>query len=45
MKPGQLERERQRIMALGASISRRSWHEVEVAHAAIRDAYDDPARR
>ena len=29
-----------RIQALGAAISRRDWHAVEVAHAAIRDEFD-----
>lgn len=28
-----------RIQALGAAISRRDWHAVEVAHAAIRDKF------
>lgn len=28
-----------RIQALGAAISRRDWHAVEQAHAAIRDKF------
>ena len=32
-----------RIHALGAAISRRDWHAVEQAHAAIRDKFYSPA--
>ncbi|WP_407529251.1 hypothetical protein [Methylobacterium oryzisoli] len=39
---GRQERARRRIQALGAAISRRSWSDVETAHAAIRDAHDRP---
>jgi hypothetical protein len=31
-----------RIQALGAAISRRDWHAVEQAHAAIRDKFYAP---
>lgn len=33
---------RRRIQDLGAAISRRDWHAVEMAHAEIRDAFDRP---
>jgi hypothetical protein len=31
-----------RIQALGAAISRRDWHAVEIAYGAIRDKFYDP---
>lgn len=37
------QREQQlRIQALGAAISRRNWHAVELAYNALRDAFDRP---
>jgi hypothetical protein len=36
--------EQLRIQALGAAISRKDWHAVEIAYNAIRDAYDRRVR-
>ena len=37
--------EQLRIQALGAAISRKDWHAVELAHAAIRDEFDRRSAR
>lgn len=38
-RPDNRRKEELRIHALGAAISRKDWHAVETAHAAIRDAF------